>query len=170
MDTNFTRTTLQCCSLPRVEGRPWIPRRSSLDPPGLGVFSGSPGTKRFSLDPRLFVVQSQPSPDPGSEKASSLDPRTKNGPLWLPNFKTVHQALAARTDIQTDKGQGERGKRVSESLRVQDQTEPQVEPALMWSPRTTSERKNGLCIRRNFGAAQEQAGETCRILRGRGHI
>ena len=91
------------CSHPLdpVEGRPWIPRRSSLDPPGLGVFSGSPGTKRSSLDPRLFVVQSQPSPDPGSEKASSLDPRTKNGPLWLPNFKTVHQALAARTDIQT---------------------------------------------------------------------
>ena len=89
-----------------VEGRPWIPRRSSLDPPGLGVFSGSPGTKRSSLDPRLFVVQSRPSLDPVSEKASSLDPRTKNGPLWLPNFKTVHQALAARTDIQTDKGQG----------------------------------------------------------------
>ena len=84
-----------------VEGRPWIPRRSSLDPPGLGVFSGSPGTKRSSLDPRLFVVQSRPSLDPVSEKASSLDPRTKNGPLWLPNFKTVHQSLAARTDIQT---------------------------------------------------------------------
>ena len=62
-----------------------------------------------------------------------------------------------------------RGKRVSESLRVQDQTEPQVEPALMWDPRTTSERRNGLCIRRNFGAAQEQACETCRMLRGRGH-
>ena len=77
-----------------MEGRPWIPRRSSLDPPGLGVFSGSPGTKRSSLDPRLFVVQSRPSLDPVSEKASSLDPRTKNGPLWLPNFKTVHQALA----------------------------------------------------------------------------
>ena len=166
------RAVKNFCFFSQVEGRPWIPRRSSLDPPGLGVFSGSPGTKRSSLDPRLFVVQSQPSPDPGSEKASSLDPRTKNGPLWLPNFKTVHQALAG-TEIQTDEGTqrgGERGKRVSESLRVQDQTEPQVEPALMWSPRTTSERKNGLCIRRNFGAAQEQAGETCRILRGRGHI
>ena len=54
-------------------------------------------------------------------------------------------------------------------MRVQDQTEPQVEPALMWDPRTTSERRNGLCIRRNFGAAQEQACETCRMLRGRGH-
>ena len=59
--------------------------------------------------------------------------------------------------------------RVSESSRVQDQTEPQVEPALMWTSRTTSERRNGLCIRRNFGAAQEQACETCRMLRGRGH-
>ena len=67
------------------------------------------------------------------------------------------------------KGQGERGKRVSESLRVQDQTEPQVEPALMWNPRTTSERKNCLCIRRNFGAAQEQACESCRMVRGGGH-
>ena len=153
----------------QVEGRPWIPRRSSLDPPGLGVFSGSPGTKRSSLDPRLFVGQSRPSLDPVSEKASSLDPRTKNGSLWLPNFKTVHQALAARTEIQTDKGQGERGKRVSESLRVQDQTEPQVEPALMWSPRTTPERKNCLCIRRNFGAAQEQACESCCLVRCWGH-
>ena len=90
-----------------VEGRRWIPRRPSLDPRFFGVFPGSPGTKRSSLDPRLFVVQSQPSPDPGSEKASSLDPRTKNGPLWLPNFKTVHQALTARTEIQTDEGRGE---------------------------------------------------------------
>ena len=62
-----------------------------------------------------------------------------------------------------------RGKRVSESLRVQDQTEPQVEPALMRIPRTTPERKNSLCIRRNFGAAQEQGCETCRMVRGRGH-
>ena len=58
---------------------------------------------------------------------------------------------------------------MSESSRVQDQTEPQVEPALMWTSRTTSERRNGLCIRRNFGAAQEQACETCRMLCGRGH-
>ena len=66
------------------------------------------------------------------------------------------------------RGKG-RGKRVSESLRVQDQTEPQVEPALMRIPRTTPERKNSLCIRRNFGAAQEQGCETCRMVRGRGH-
>ena len=46
-------------------------------------------------------------------------------------------------------------------MRVQDQTEPLVEPALMWSPRETLERKNGPCIRRNFGAAQEQACKTC---------
>ena len=50
---------------------------------------------------------------------------------------------------------------MNESLRVQDQTEPLVEPALMWSPRETLERKNGPCIRRNFGAAQEQACKTC---------
>ena len=62
-----------------------------------------------------------------------------------------------------------RGKRVSESFHVQDQTEPQDEPALMRSPRTTPERKNSLCIRRNFGAAQEQGCETCRMVRGRGH-
>ena len=46
---------------------------------------------------------------------------------------------------------------------------PQVDSALMWNLRTTSERKNGLCIRRNLGAAQEQACETCRIVRDRGH-
>ena len=68
----------------------------------------------------------------------------------------------------TQRGKG-RGKRLSESLRVKDQTEPQVEPALMWSPRTTLERKNRLCIRRNFGAAQEQACESCRMVRSRGH-
>ena len=83
----------------------------------------------------------------------------------------VHQALVARTDFK-ERGRGEnvgRGKRVSESFHVQDQTEPQDEPALMRSPRTTPERKNSLCIRRNFGAAQEQGCETCRMVRGRGH-
>ena len=55
-----------------------------------------------------------------------------------------------------------------QSVRVR-WTEPQDEPALMRNPRTTLERKNSLCIRRNFGAAQEQACETCRMLRGRGH-
>ena len=169
-ETLWKDSTKTSDKIKAVEGRPWIPRRSSLDPPGLGVFSGSPGTKRSSLDPRLFVVQSRPSLDPVSEKASSLDPRTKNGPLWLPNFKYTRRWLHELRFKQRGRGENVgRGKRVSESLRVQDQTEPQVEPALMWSPRTTSERKNGLCIRRNFGAAQEQACETCRMLRGRGH-
>ena len=46
----------------------------------------------------------------------------------------------ADAEEQEEQEEG-RGKRVSESFRVQDQTEPPLEPALMWNLRTTREEE-----------------------------
>jgi hypothetical protein len=62
----------------------------------------------------------------------------------------VHQTVGFKQSADSNRAEAI-GNRVSESLRVQDQTEQQVEPAQMWNPRTTPERKSILyTFRRTF--------------------
>ena len=68
------RAVLAAC-VPRPAQRRFAQASRGVSP----WFRGLLWISGYKTDPRLFVGQSQPSPDLGSEKESSRDPGTENG-------------------------------------------------------------------------------------------